>query len=101
MKKNESKYVCNEKGNHECDRGENNNYQNIYASIARMSGNDECPSRDFGDSLQLTNWILDSGSTCHMMLQVSDFIPGLLEDTDKHIEVTDGHNVTTEKKGQV
>ena len=44
--------------------------------MALMSDNDECPSRDFGDSLQSTNWILDSGATCHMMPQVSDFIPG-------------------------
>ena len=59
-----------------------------------MTGNDECPSGDFGDSLQLTNWILDSGETCHMMPEISYFVPGSLEDTDKHIEVTDGHNVT-------
>ena len=31
-----------------------------------MSGNYEGPSRNFGDSSQLTNWILDSGTTCHM-----------------------------------
>ena len=35
-----------------------------------------------------------------MTPEVSDFIPGSLEDTDKYIEVTDGHHVT-EKKGQV
>ena len=52
--------------------------------MARMSDNDECPSRDFGDSLQLTNLILDSGALCHMMPQVSDFVPGLLDNTDKH-----------------
>ena len=67
--------------------------------MAQISDNDECPSRDFGDSSQLTNWILDSGVTCHMTPQVSDFTPGLLEDTDKNIEVADGHHVT--KKGQV
>ena len=65
--------------------------------MACMSGNDKCPSGDFGDSLQLTNWILDSGATCHMILEVSYFIPGLLEDTDKHIEVADGHHVTAKK----
>ena len=53
--------------------------------MACMSGNDKCPSGDFGDSLQLTNWILDSGATCHMILEVSYFIPGLLEDTDKRV----------------
>ena len=83
----------------ECDSGENNNDKNIYLSMAR--NNDECPSRDLGDSLQLINWILYSGTTCHMMPEVSGFIPGLLEDTDKHIEVADGHHITEKQKRQV
>ena len=33
----------------------------------------------------LTNWILDSGATCHMTPEVTDFIPGSLEDMDKFI----------------
>ena len=57
--------------------------------MARTSDNDKCSGRDFGDSSQLTNWNLDSGAMCHMTPQVSDFIPGLLEDTNKHIEVAD------------
>ena len=61
--------------------------------MARISGNAECPSGNCGDSSQLTNWILESGATCHMTLEVSDFIPRLLEDTDKHIDVADGHHV--------
>ena len=69
--------------------------------MARMSGNDESPSRYFGDSSQLTNWVLDSGEMCHMTPQVSDFIPGLLEDTDKHIEVAGGHHVIAKQKVQV
>ena len=36
-----------------------------------------------------------------MTLEVSDFIPGTLEDTDKFIEVADGHHVTAKQKGQV
>ena len=40
--------------------------------MARMSGNDESPSRDFGKSLKYTNWILDSGAMYHMKLQVWD-----------------------------
>ena len=68
--------------------------------MARMYDNDKSPSRDFGDSSQLTNWILDSGSTCHMKPQVQDFIPGSLEDTDKNIEVADGHHVTAKQKVQ-
>ena len=36
-----------------------------------------------------------------MTPQVSDFIPGSLEYTYKHIEVEDGHHVTVKQKGQV
>ena len=66
----------NEKDNCACGNGENNNDQKIYASMARMSSNDKRSSEKYGDSLQLTNWILDSGATCHMTPEVSDFIPG-------------------------
>ena len=67
------KKVCfYDKGNCACNNGRNNSDQKIYAYMARMSGNDEYPS----DSSQWTNWILDSGATCHMMSEVSDFIPG-------------------------
>ena len=61
------KQVClNEKGNRACNNSKTNSDQKIHASIARMSGNDKCPSGNFGDSSQLTNWILDYVSTCHM-----------------------------------
>ena len=63
-----------------------------------MSGNEKNSSRYFGDSSKLSNWILDSGATFHMTPQVSGFIPGLLEDTDKYIEVADGHNITAKQK---
>ena len=66
--------------------------------MERVSDNDECPGGHFGDSSQLTNWILDSVATCHMTAQVSYFIPGSLEDTDTYIEVLDGHHVTEKKK---
>ena len=66
----------NEKGNRACGNGKNNSDQKTFASMARMSGNDEYPSGNFGDSLKLTNWILDSGATCHMTPEVSDFISG-------------------------
>ena len=36
-----------------------------------------------------------------MTPKVWDFIPGLLEDTDKHIEVEDRHHVMAKQKGQV
>ena len=35
-----------------------------------------------------------------MTPEVSDFIPGSLEDTDKHIEVVNGHHVTAKQKRQ-
>ena len=44
-----------EKGNSVCNNGKNNSDQNIYAYMARMSGNAECPSETFGDSSQLTH----------------------------------------------
>ena len=69
--------------------------------MARMSNNDEFPSGNFGDSLQLKNWVLDSGATCHMTPEVSDFISGSLEHKEKHIEVEDVHHVTAKQKGQV
>ena len=66
-----------------------------------MSNNYESSSRAFGDSLQLTNWILDSVTISHTTLHISHFIPGLLEDTDIYIEVEDRHHVTAKPKGQV
>ena len=36
-----------------------------------------------------------------MTPEVTDFIQGSLEDTDKFIEVADGHHVTTKQKGSV
>ena len=36
-----------------------------------------------------------------MKPEVSDFIPGSLEDTDKHIEVAYGHHGKVKQKGQV
>ena len=66
-----------------------------------MSSDDKRKSVKYGDSLQSTNWILDLGATCHMTPEVSDFIPGTLEDTDKYIEVADGHHVMAKQKGQV
>ena len=57
---------------------DDDNNQDIYASMSDMYGNEKSSIGDFGDSLQLTNWILDSGSTCHITPQVLGFIPGLL-----------------------
>ena len=69
--------------------------------MAYMYDNDEIYIRDYGGSLQSTNWILDSVAMCHMSPQFSDLFPGLLEDTDKYIEVADGNYIREKKKGQV
>ena len=66
-----------------------------------MSSDDERKSGQYGDSSQLTNWILDSGETCHMTPEVTDFIQVSLEDTDKFIEVADGYHVRAKQKGSV
>ena len=55
--------------------------------MEQMSGNDEGPGIDLGDSLQQNNWILYSGATCHMIPQVSYFITGSFEDTDKKLKL--------------
>ena len=65
-----------------------------------MSSRYERSSEKYGDSSQWTNWILDYGETFHMTPEVSDFIPGSLEDTDKYIEVTDEHHVTAIQNSQ-
>ena len=68
--------VCfNEKCNRACNNGENDDDHKMYASMERMSSNGERSSENYGDSSQLTNWILDSGATCHMTPEVLDLIP--------------------------
>ena len=47
----------------------------IYASMEHISSNVESPRNNYGDSSQLTNSILDSGATCYMSPDISDFIP--------------------------
>ena len=43
-----------------------------------MSDNNKSSSIYDGGSSQLTDWILDSGETCNMTPQVSDFISSAL-----------------------
>ena len=69
--------------------------------MARMSIDDERKCVKYGDSSQLTNWILDSVATCHMTPEVTDFIQVSLEDTDKFVEVADGYHVRAKQKGSV
>ena len=65
--------------------------------MALMSTNAESFRRHFGDSSQLTNCILGSGATCHMTPDISDFIPGLLVETDIYIKVVDGYFFTAKQ----
>ena len=68
------KQVCfNDKGNRACGNNKNDSNQEIYASMARMSGNDKCISGNFCESSQFINWVLDSGPTCLMTPEVSYF----------------------------
>ena len=90
-----------EKGDRACDNSDDDNDHKVYTSMARMSSDDKRESKDYSDSSQLTNWILDSGAMCHMTPEVTDFIPGSLEDTDKFVEVVDGHHVMAKQKGSV
>ena len=69
--------------------------------MACLSGINKSSSRYLCNISHLTNWILDSGATCHMTPQISDFIPGPSEDTDKYIEVADVHYVTEKQKEKV
>ena len=90
-----------EKGNRACDNSDDDNDLKVYASMARISSDNKRESKNYGNISQLTNWISDSRATCHMTPEVTEFIPGSLEDTDKFIEVADGHHVTSKQKGSV
>ena len=67
-----------EKGNRACNNSDDDNDLKVQVSMAQMSKYDVSKNKDYGDSSQLTNWILDSGATCHMTPEVTDFIPGSL-----------------------
>ena len=47
--------------------------QKIFVSMARIHSKIEIPRRDFGDILQMIYCILESGATCHMTPDISDF----------------------------
>ena len=66
--------------------------------MASISSNAESNRIYFGDRLQLTNLILDSGATCHMTPEILDFISISMVEMDKYIEVTDGNFITTKKQ---
>ena len=70
-------------------------YQKIYASMECRSSNVKIPGRDFGDISQLTNWILDSGATCHMIPDILDFVMVSRVERNKYIKVADENFVTS------
>ena len=74
--------------------------QKIYNYIEFMSSNVEIPRINYGDRSQLTNWILDSGATCHTTTDISDFIPGSFVETDKYIKVADDNLDIAKQTGQ-
>ena len=59
--------------------------------MSYMSSNAESPRRYFGDISQQTNMILDSGVTSLITPDILGFILISLVESDKHIEVPDGH----------
>ena len=67
-----------EKGNSAKENSNDDDDLKVYAYMARMANDDVRENKDYGDSSQLTNWILDSVATCHMTPEVAGFIPGSL-----------------------
>ena len=68
--------------------------------MKHMSFNSEIPKRDFGYSLQLTNYILDSGATCQMTQAILDIIPGSLV-KQINIKIDEGYFITAKQTGEV
>ena len=65
-----------EKGNSAKDNSDDDDELKVYASMAQMSNDNVSENKDYGNSSQLTNRILDSRATCHITQEVTDFIPG-------------------------
>ena len=61
-----------------CENGDNNIDQKMNVFMAQMSDNENISGQDFGDSSQLTNWILDSGATVSYDTTGLGFYPGLI-----------------------
>ena len=60
MGNNKRKFISMKEVIMHCKKNENSDNskdQGIYASVARISDNEKSPSRYYGDSFQLTNWI--------------------------------------------
>ena len=68
--------------------------------LARMSSNIQSVKRDFGDSSQMTNWILDSCATCHMTPYISDFVQVSLLEMDKFIKCLEENFVKAKNRGR-
>ena len=63
-----------------------------------MYSSEEIPRKYFLDRSQLTNWILDSCTTCYMTSQMMYLIPALLAEKDKYIGVADNNFITDKTK---
>ena len=61
--KKRKKVSFNEKGNSAKDNSDDDDDLKVYAYMAQMSNDEVSKNKDYGDSSQLTNWILDSGAT--------------------------------------
>ena len=72
--------------------------QKIYTSMEPMSSNIGSPRKDFGDSSQLANLILDSRDTCHMTPEISYFISGSLVEMNKCIAFAERNCFTAKKQ---
>ena len=60
-----------EKGNRACNNSDGEDELKVYTSMARMYSDEKRKIKYYGDSSQLTNWILDSGAMCHMTPEVT------------------------------
>ena len=69
--------------------------------MARMYYNMESTRRHFGEISHPINWILDSGVTCHLTLEISDFLPVSILEKDKYIEFSDVNFITETQTGVV
>ena len=67
--------------------------------MACFSTNAGSSRSNYGDISQLTNWILDSGETCHMKPEISGFIMVSLVETHKYTKFAYVHFVTAKQTG--
>ena len=76
---------------------DNLNTNNIRVDMAQMSNVGRKPKTvtpvEILYTHDLSNWVMDSGATCHMTPYESDFEHNSVSHTQKGVEDADGHNV--------